>query len=142
LGSHSNYCFFYFKLYQSSIFATAVVTAYTAGTAKHYNNKYIVHYFIQLFLQRSGIHRLDTGAFDGLKLLQELKLSDNKISTIPGSLFASLSRLTSLDLSDNFLHRVSPGTFQALSGLQWLQLRSNIFHIIPRSMFDGLAGEP
>ncbi|XP_035502255.1 extracellular matrix protein 2 [Scophthalmus maximus] len=65
--------------------------------------------------------------------LTELKINDNKLSTLSPSCFKGLTNLLNLELRENILHEdsVSPLAFRPLKGLLILRLDNNRFRSLP-----------
>ncbi|XP_031172731.2 extracellular matrix protein 2 [Sander lucioperca] len=65
--------------------------------------------------------------------LEELKMNNNKLSTLSPNCFKGLMNLLNLELEENTLHEgsVSPLAFRPLEGLLDLQLDNNRFRYLP-----------
>ncbi|NXU21516.1 ISLR protein, partial [Pardalotus punctatus] len=73
--------------------------------------------------------------------LQILKLSDNRLLSVPRDAFAGLRELRSLWLNDNELATLAQGTFEALPALSQLQLFHNPFNCSCRLFWLGRWAE-
>ncbi|KAG7211574.1 hypothetical protein KM043_010831 [Ampulex compressa] len=92
----------------------------------------------RLYLARSHISRIASGAFVGLVGLVELDLSENLIEDIPTDAFSSCPNLMKLILNGNPIHEVRREAFQHLPHLTNLELSGCKLETIERGAFDGL----
>lgn len=77
------------------------------------------------------------GIFIGLKNLETLDLSNNKLESLSLKTFGGLQRLHWLDLSENKITNVEPGTFLPMPGLERLVLGQNPLKSLQRFEFLG-----
>lgn len=77
------------------------------------------------------------GIFVGLKNLETLDLSNNKLESLSLKTFGGLQRLHWLDLSENKITNVEPGTFLPMPGLERLVLGQNPLKSLQRFEFLG-----
>jgi Leucine-rich repeat (LRR) protein len=77
------------------------------------------------------------GIFVGLKNLETLDLSNNKLESLSLKTFGGLQRLHWLDLSENRITNVEPGTFLPMPGLERLVLGQNPLKSLQRFEFLG-----
>ena len=92
-----------------------------------------------LNLHRQGITALKVGDFDGLTVLDELALSNNRLGTLPGGIFSGLTALTELSLSNNRLGTLPGGIFSGLTALTTLNLAYNDLSTLPGGIFSDLT---
>ena len=79
----------------------------------------------QLRLTENSLTTLEAGFFNGLSNPERLYLDENQITIIiPGS-FSGLSSLQRLDLDQNWLTILGPGLFQGLLSLRRLIVSNN-----------------
>ncbi|CAH1802523.1 unnamed protein product, partial [Owenia fusiformis] len=69
----------------------------------------------RLTLDYNEIAEIETGAFSGLQLLEEINLAHNKLTILTYGMFGNLKSLTHLFLYDNDISKIKSGAF---SGLQ------------------------
>ncbi|XP_034937584.1 leucine-rich repeat-containing protein 24 [Chelonus insularis] len=116
----------------------------------------------KLVMKDCGIKTIDKDAFTGLKIVIEIDLSNNNITTlVPGTfydtqklrvlllnnnylmslesgLFHDLVHLQKVDISNNQLERISDKTFKNLTGFLTLTLDSNNLTTVKWGTFDNL----
>ena len=94
-----------------------------------------------LRLSNNRIASIPDGTFEGFTVLESLLLASNQISELISGRFHGLQSLTYLDLGENMISAVEPGSFEGLSSLQSLYLNSNnIATIQPETFgFSGLS---
>jgi hypothetical protein len=78
-----------------------------------------------LDLSNNGMEHIDVHAFDGLEYLNFLYLNRNKIATLQPGTFASTAKLRSLELSNNELSNFNTELVNKLPYLKLLYLGSN-----------------
>ncbi|XP_044207395.1 extracellular matrix protein 2 [Thunnus albacares] len=68
--------------------------------------------------------------------LEELKINNNKLSSLNPPCFKGLTNLLKLELEENSLHdgSVSPQTFRPLKSLLYLKLDNNRFRLLPQGL--------
>lgn len=91
-----------------------------------------------LYLFANGIEGLTAEDFDGLKNLEMLDLSQNKLTELPDRVFEPLTSLKNLDLSSNQITHISEDCFQGMELLERLYLYSNLIKTIHPAAFNGL----
>ncbi|XP_041833581.1 leucine-rich repeats and immunoglobulin-like domains protein 3 [Melanotaenia boesemani] len=92
-----------------------------------------------LFLNNNRISLLETGCFTNLSnTLQVLRLTRNRISTIPSKIF-QLPNLQHLELSRNRVRRVEGLTFHGLHALRSLKMQRNGLSRLMDGAFWGLS---
>ena len=92
-----------------------------------------------LKLGRNNIARVEAGAFEDLKTLEELYLFGNAISTLEPDVFQCLTSLKSLGLEVNRMERLEAGVFEGLDSLSWLNLSFNRLTALDPGLFEGLT---
>ncbi|KAG7242888.1 hypothetical protein INR49_018143 [Caranx melampygus] len=91
-----------------------------------------------LYLFANGIEGLTAEDFDGLKNLEMLDLSQNKLTELPDRVFEPLISLKNLDLSSNQITHISEDCFRGMALLERLYLYSNLIKTIHPAAFNGL----
>jgi Leucine-rich repeat (LRR) protein len=81
---------------------------------------------------------VESTALTGLRKLNKLNLSENRLTSLDKYAFASLASLTSLDLSGNRIKRVNESTFRGLVNLQEMNLSKNCIEFIEERSFIDL----
>lgn len=74
-------------------------------------------------------------AFGALRKLQKVEFFDNKIVSIPSSLFENLP-LENIYVVNSTLRELIPGTFHELSKLRSVFIRNNSIHVLPADVFS------
>ncbi|XP_069401149.1 leucine-rich repeat-containing G-protein coupled receptor 6 isoform X2 [Ovis canadensis] len=87
----------------------------------------------------NNLTELWPGVFRHLRFLEELRLSGNHLSHIPGQAFSGLSSLKILMLQDNRLGGIPAEALWELPGLQSLRLDANLISLVPDRSFEGLT---
>ena len=82
---------------------------------------------------------MKTGDLDGLVNVAELKLNDNRITSLPESVFRNLTNVKVLNIEDNRLIDLPAGLFAGLSELNTLNLDENNLSVLPVDVFSGLV---
>ncbi|CAG0895104.1 unnamed protein product [Darwinula stevensoni] len=88
-----------------------------------------------LSLKGIGLTGLHGRIFQGLRLLQELDLSENLLREIPRDIFYDLRNLRSLNLSHNALNSIGSDCFNRLISLQVLDLSHNQIQTVDHNAF-------
>jgi len=91
-----------------------------------------------LDLSNNKLQSLLEGVFAGLNELQELSLSGNNLESLPEGVFAGLNRLWRLYLNNNQLRELPERVFAGLDQLQRLYLNNNQLRELPERVFAGL----
>ena len=92
-----------------------------------------------LDLRNKNISALKPGDFDGLSLLQDIRLDRNQLRALPADIFSGLSSLRTLYLGDNQLTSLPADVFSELSALTDLFLHENRLASLPVDLFAGLS---
>ena len=79
---------------------------------------------------------METGAFNGLSKLTELRLTNNNLTSLTPGVFDQLPRLRALRLSWNALTELKPGLFGQLPRLFYLDLDENALTELKPGLFD------
>ncbi|CAO1438147.1 unnamed protein product, partial [Diamesa tonsa] len=82
---------------------------------------------VKLDLRRNQITGIEPQAFDGASKIQEMLISENKMTEVHNKMFLGLHNLKTLSLYDNMISCVMPGSFEHLTSLVQLNLASNPF---------------
>jgi len=91
-------------------------------------------------LERNNITEIAPYAFQGLRRLQRIDLSNNNLHRIDSlAFFGGLQSLNSLILYSNKLENLPENVFDELAQLQLLLLNANSLQTIPRNLFRALA---
>nr|CAI5859065.1 unnamed protein product [Callosobruchus analis] len=85
-----------------------------------------------------GLEEIFDNNFEGLKYLEDMILSNNKIRKLNPKSFSHLDSLTSLDLSSNDLQTLPAYTFESLNNLERLDLSMNHIKQIESNALNGL----
>ncbi len=91
-----------------------------------------------LHLESNQISSLDKEAFDGLELLQILRIHWNKISAIEPGTFSKLHSVVRISLVGNLISGISSQLFAGLRKIQDLALDENLISTIEEGAFDSL----
>uniref|UniRef100_A0A8C5JMT8 Leucine rich repeat containing G protein-coupled receptor 6 n=1 Tax=Junco hyemalis TaxID=40217 RepID=A0A8C5JMT8_JUNHY len=91
-----------------------------------------------LDLSMNNISELQPRALRHLRFLEELRLSGNQISRIPGEAFSGLYSLKILMLQNNQLSSIPAEALRDLPNLQSLRLDANLISVVPDRSFQGL----
>ncbi|XP_064588926.1 leucine-rich repeat-containing G-protein coupled receptor 6 isoform X2 [Zonotrichia leucophrys gambelii] len=91
-----------------------------------------------LDLSMNNISELQPRALRHLRFLEELRLSGNQISRIPGEAFSGLYSLKILMLQNNQLSSIPAEALRDLPNLQSLRLDANLISVVPDRSFEGL----
>ncbi|XP_057585967.1 LOW QUALITY PROTEIN: leucine-rich repeat-containing G-protein coupled receptor 6 [Hippopotamus amphibius kiboko] len=91
-----------------------------------------------LDLSMNNLSALRPGLFRRLRFLEELRLSGNRLSHIPGQAFSGLYSLKILMLQDNQLGAVPAAALRELPSLRSLRLDANLIARVPERSFEGL----
>ena len=82
---------------------------------------------------------LRAGDLSGLTGVVDIRLYDNRLTTLPRGLFSDMTSLLALYLSNNELAHLPNDIFDGLARLQDLILRSNELSALPAGIFAGLS---
>ena len=89
--------------------------------------------------QNRTLSSLESGVFDDLTNLGELRMNANAIAELPGGVFQDLSNLTRLEMWSNKLTSLRPGVLDDQSSLKVLKLSDNQLTTLPKGIFGGLT---
>ena len=89
--------------------------------------------------QNRTLSSLESGVFDDLTNLGELRMNANAIAELPGGVFQDLSNLTRLEMWSNKLTSLPPGVLDDQSSLKVLKLSGNQLTTLPKGIFGGLT---
>ncbi|XP_030831853.1 slit homolog 3 protein-like [Strongylocentrotus purpuratus] len=84
------------------------------------------------------IAKLENEAFENLRNLNNLTLSNNDITDLQPSVFKGLENVTSLNLAHNKLQTLGPNSFSHMPSLEYLNLRKNKLRCVRRTAFYNL----
>ena len=85
------------------------------------------------------LHALQRDDFAGLSSLQNLRLKDNWLTTLPAGVLGGLGQLRVLDLRRNLLASLPDSLFDDTPFLGELYAHGNRLTTLPEGLFDGLA---
>lgn len=92
---------------------------------------------LTLRVHNAGIESLDTEPSGRDHPLEELNMQDNRIATLPKTVFLRFPHLTAVDLSNNQIRTIDAGVFQHLFKLRSLDLSNNALTAIDSQAFHG-----
>ncbi|XP_023986344.1 leucine-rich repeat-containing G-protein coupled receptor 6 [Physeter macrocephalus] len=92
-----------------------------------------------LDLSMNNLTELRPGLFLNLRFLEELRLSGNCLSHIPGQAFSGLYSLKILMLQNNLLGGIPAEALWELRSLQSLRLDADLVSLVPDRSFEGLS---
>ena len=92
-----------------------------------------------LNLSELGLASVEAADFAGLSNLDQLRLDNNLLTTLPEGVFNHLGSLSRLYLYSNQLSSLPAGAFTGLSGLNELSLFHNQLVSLPAEVFNGLG---
>ena len=90
-----------------------------------------------LDIEEIGLIQIESGAFHDLVTLDQISITQNKVKSVPDSLFAT-TLLTSLTLSQLGEIQVSSLTFQGLNRLQLFNFHGNKLQALKSSIFSDM----
>lgn len=93
----------------------------------------------KLIMRECGIRSIDTGAFNGLKIVIELDLSGNHLKNLLPGTFTETQRLRVLLLNHNQLESLENGLFHDLTYLQKIEISNNRLRRISEETFKNLS---
>lgn len=94
---------------------------------------------LRFSLTHSLLHTIHPEAFRLTPQLKSVKLSINRLSSLPPRVFSPLTQLTQLQLDRNQLETIAPEMFRGLSNLLEIDLSWNSLRGLSVGLFDGLA---
>ncbi|XP_069505462.1 leucine-rich alpha-2-glycoprotein [Ambystoma mexicanum] len=96
------------------------------------------HHSIAVTLTFTSVATIKPNAMAHLLGLEELYMSDNKLTSLPSGLFKDLPQLHTLDLSNNLLEDLPAGLFDFSVALKSLVLSGNRFTTLNPALFQQL----
>ncbi|GCC28012.1 hypothetical protein chiPu_0006438, partial [Chiloscyllium punctatum] len=97
------------------------------------------HQLEELHLSNNRLTNISSGALKGLHQLRILDLTNNLLTTIAPELFSTSFNLTTLVLLGNKLQTVNPLWFYHLHSLESLDLSNNMLKSLPPNSFQNLT---
>ncbi|XP_014300298.2 uncharacterized protein LOC103571726 [Microplitis demolitor] len=94
----------------------------------------------KLVMRNCGIRTINTGAFNGLKIVIELDLTGNHITNLMPGTFLETQKLRVLLLNHNSLQSLDNGLFHDLEHLQRVEISHNHLERISDRTFENLPG--
>jgi Leucine-rich repeat (LRR) protein len=94
---------------------------------------------LHLEFDNNEISVIECNAFEELKRLQILSISNNFLTEITGEIFLNQLKLIDLNLSHNLIEFIEQNSFQNLIDLKVLDLSFNRLSSIENDLFNGLA---
>ncbi|XP_015432125.1 PREDICTED: lutropin-choriogonadotropic hormone receptor [Dufourea novaeangliae] len=91
-----------------------------------------------LDLAINQISSLPEEPFNGLDMLHDLLLSNNRLTMISSDSLVGLTRLQVLDLESNYIEYIHPDAFKETKHLEDLNLGNNVFPALPTLGLSGL----
>ncbi|CEO99755.1 hypothetical protein PBRA_007489 [Plasmodiophora brassicae] len=91
------------------------------------------------YLQRNQIRLIQQGAFYGLSMVTNLRLSSNRIKSIESGMFSGLQSLTTLHLNDNHIRSLGNTAFDGTLSLTKLWLENNYILMIKNGSFKRIS---
>lgn len=93
----------------------------------------------QINLDTAGIKAIDNGTFPDSCSLEELSLSNNYLTKLPGFMFSSMPNISEVNLSGNRISSIDPYTFRGPTNmLTKINLSHNQIDTITRLLFTDL----
>lgn len=92
----------------------------------------------QLKLRNNIIDQLHRNAFQGLKNLAHLDMSENRLEKLPAEAFSNLVYLTDIYLNGNQISELNSTTFSSNRTLTYINLSQNRIKSIHRDLFASL----
>ncbi|CAO1294021.1 unnamed protein product [Diamesa serratosioi] len=91
-----------------------------------------------LVIEKTQLIEIKTKDFIGMRNLEELNLSQNKLTSVPIGVFSTLTRLKSLNLGENEIEEIPNGVFANNLQLNDISLYMNKIKFLGSSLFQGL----
>ncbi|XP_068939626.1 SLIT and NTRK-like protein 3 [Petaurus breviceps papuanus] len=107
---------------------------------KLYTNSFVhLNNAVSINLGNNALQDIQTGAFNGLKVLKRLYLHENKLDIFRNDTFLGLESLEYLQADYNVIKRIESGAFRNLSKLRVLILNDNLIPMLPTNLFKAVS---
>eukprot|EP00069_Balaena_mysticetus_P008318 bmy_19604T0 len=107
---------------------------------KLYTNSFLhLNNAVSINLGNNALQDIQTGAFNGLKILKRLYLHENKLDIFRNDTFLGLESLEYLQADYNVIKRIESGAFRNLSKLRVLILNDNLIPMLPTNLFKAVS---
>ncbi|XP_038608688.1 SLIT and NTRK-like protein 3 [Tachyglossus aculeatus] len=107
---------------------------------KLYTNSFLhLNNAVSINLGNNALQDIQSGAFNGLKVLKRLYLHENKLDIFRNDTFLGLESLEYLQADYNVIKRIESGAFRNLSKLRVLILNDNLIPILPTNLFRAVS---
>ncbi|XP_007523708.1 SLIT and NTRK-like protein 3 [Erinaceus europaeus] len=107
---------------------------------KLYTNSFLhLNNAVSINLGNNALQDIQTGAFNGLKILKRLYLHENKLDVFRNDTFLGLESLEYLQADYNVIKRIESGAFRNLSKLRILILNDNLIPVLPTNLFKAVS---
>lgn len=107
---------------------------------KLYTNSFLhLNNAVSINLGNNALQDIQTGAFNGLKILKRLYLHENKLDVFRNDTFLGLESLEYLQADYNVIKRIESGAFRNLSKLRVLILNDNLIPMLPTNLFKAVS---
>uniref|UniRef100_A0ACB8FBE4 SLIT and NTRK-like protein 3 n=1 Tax=Sphaerodactylus townsendi TaxID=933632 RepID=A0ACB8FBE4_9SAUR len=105
-----------------------------------YTNSFLhLNNAVSINLGNNALQDIQTGAFNGLKILKRLYLHENKLDIFRNDTFLGLESLEYLQADYNVIKRIESGAFRNLSKLRVLILNDNLIPLLPTNLFKSVS---
>lgn len=94
-----------------------------------------IPYLKYLDLSFNRLAYISPNAFNGLQILENLKLNNNHLKNVTGEMFLSLTSLKSLELSGNGIIQIDESAFRFMPRLELLKLNRNKIKSLVKNIF-------
>ncbi|KAF1655463.1 SLIT and NTRK-like protein 3, partial [Eudyptes chrysocome] len=107
---------------------------------KLYTNSFLhLNNAVSINLGNNALQDIQTGAFNGLRVLKRLYLHENKLDIFRNDTFLGLESLEYLQADYNVIKRIESGAFRNLSKLRVLILNDNLIPVLPTNLFKSVS---
>ncbi|XP_042534754.1 SLIT and NTRK-like protein 3 [Dipodomys spectabilis] len=107
---------------------------------KLYTNSFLhLNNAVSINLGNNALQDIQTGAFNGLRILKRLYLHENKLDVFRNDTFLGLESLEYLQADYNVIKRIESGAFRNLSKLRVLILNDNLIPMLPTNLFKAVS---
>ncbi|KAM4889076.1 SLIT and NTRK-like protein 3 [Thomomys bottae] len=107
---------------------------------KLYTNSFLhLNNAVSINLGNNALQDIQTGAFNGLRILKRLYLHENKLDVFRNDTFLGLESLEYLQADYNVIKRIESGAFRNLSKLRVLILNDNLIPVLPTNLFKAVS---